>query len=284
MNIISIITAAAITAVAALTTATAMNDNNNATTQNELSDVRVLMHTTEGDVTLLLYGDTPAHTRNFVRLASEGFYDGLLFHRVINEFMVQGGDPDSRNAEAAKMLGGGDLDYKIDAEFVYPRHFHKRGALAAAREGDMVNPAKQSSASQFYIVTGKTFTPEQIDQLNARRLMEQKKAIFNSLAAEQRDTIMAMRRSRDQAGLQALQDELVKITEQRAAEAPDTLTAEQRQAYTTVGGAPHLDGSYTVYGEVIDGMDTIDRIQKVETDANDRPVADVRIISMEILQ
>lgn len=247
-------------------------------------DVKVLMHTTEGDVTLLLYGDTPVHTRNFVRLVNEGFYNGLLFHRVINDFMIQGGDPDSRNAEAGAMLGEGDLDYKIDAEFVYPRHFHKRGALAAAREGDSVNPEKKSSATQFYIVTGRVFTPEQLDQMNQRRLLQQKKDIFNQLTLENRDTIMAMRRARDREGLQQLQDELAAKTEAMAAANPDTLTAQQREAYTTVGGTPHLDGSYTVYGEVLDGMDVVDRIQKVETDGNDRPTNDVRIISMKVIE
>lgn len=259
----------------------AMTTDNNQTAAR--GDVKVEMQTTLGNVTLLLYGDTPRHLDNFVKLVNEGVYNGLLFHRVINEFMIQGGDPDSRDAAKGKMLGMGDLGYRIDAEFVYPRHFHKRGALAAAREGDASNPAKQSSASQFYIVTGKTYTPAQLDQMDARRLMEQKKAIFNNLAAAHRDSIMTMRRNRDQAGLQALQDELIKQTEAEAAAKPDTLTAEQREAYSTVGGTPHLDGSYTVFGEVIDGMDVVDRIQQVETDSNDRPTDDVRIISMKII-
>lgn len=274
------IVAAAVSAYAFQNSETMDDKTGAAQAQN---DVKVKMTTTEGDVTLLLYGDTPAHTRNFVKLVNEGFYDGLLFHRVINDFMIQGGDPDSRNAEPGAMLGEGDLDYKIDAEFVYPRHFHKRGALAAAREGDATNPTKQSSATQFYIVTGKVFTPEQLDQMNARRIQQQEKEVFNKLAAEHRDTIMAMRRSRDLAGLQALQDELAAQTRAQVAAAPDTLTAEQREVYTTVGGTPHLDGSYTVYGEVIDGMDVVDRIQKVETDSNDRPAQDVRIISMKVI-
>lgn len=255
----------------------------NQTTTTPKADVKVEMTTTMGDITLLLYGDTPRHLDNFVKLVNEGFYNGVLFHRVINDFMVQTGDPDSKDAPAGKMLGMGDPGYKIDAEFVYPRHFHKRGALAAAREGDATNPLKQSSGSQFYIVTGKTYTPAQLDQMDARRLMEQKKQIFNELAQANRDTIMAMRRSGDREGLQNLQEELVKKAEAEAAAHPDVLTPEQREAYSTVGGTPHLDGNYTVFGEVISGMDVVDRIQKAETDSYDRPTTDVRVISMKVL-
>ncbi|MDE7471097.1 MAG: peptidylprolyl isomerase, partial [Paramuribaculum sp.] len=133
----------------------AMNDQQ--TTGIPQKDVVVEMNTTMGAVKILLYGDTPRHLENFVKLVNEGYYDGVLFHRVINDFMVQTGDPDSKDAPAGKMLGMGGPDYKIEAEFVYPRHFHKRGALAAAREGDASNPTKASSGSQFYIVTGKTY-------------------------------------------------------------------------------------------------------------------------------
>ncbi|MCM1483690.1 MAG: peptidylprolyl isomerase [Muribaculaceae bacterium] len=248
-------------------------------------DVKVLMHTTMGDVTLLLYGDTPLHLDNFVKLASEGYYDGLLFHRVINDFMVQTGDPSSRNAPAGKLLGDGDPDYQIDAEITWPRHFHKRGAIAAARTSDQVNPQRRSSGSQFYIVTGRTFNEGQLAQMERNMQLEQQKAIFNRLAAEQRDSIMTLRRNRDQAGLQKLQDELVRRTEAMAAEqAPVVFTPEMKEAYTTVGGTPHLDRAYTVFGEVIDGMDVIDRIQKAETDGNDRPLSDIRITSMEVLK
>ncbi len=242
------------------------------------------MHTTMGDITILLYGDTPKHLDNFVKLASEGYYDGLLFHRVINDFMIQGGDPNSRNAAAGKMLGDGDPSYQIDAEINWPLHYHKRGALAAARTGDNVNPERKSSGSQFYIVTGRTFSEGQLAQMERNMQLEQKKAIFNSLAAEQRDSIMSMRRNRDQAGLQKLQDELARRTEAMAAEqGPVVFTPEMRETYTTVGGTPHLDRAYTVFGEVIEGMDVVDRIQKSETDSNDRPVTDVRIISMKVL-
>lgn len=251
----------------------------------DTASVKVLVKTTEGNFTVLLYGDTPKHRDNFVRLVKEGYYDSTLFHRVIKEFMVQAGDPDSKNAPKGAMLGSGGPDYKIDAEIVYPRHFHKRGALAAARQGDQVNPMKQSSGSQFYIVTGKKFTDSQIDQLGAGLKNKQMQSVFNRLAMDHRDSIIAMQRNGDRAGLQALQNSLIKQTEAEVAkmDAPG-LTPEMREAYKTVGGAPHLDGDYTVFGEVIDGMDTVDRIEKAQTDGNDRPKEDVRILSMKILK
>lgn len=253
------------------------------TKQNKPGDVLVEIKTTEGDLTVRLFGDTPRHRDNFVKLAKEGYYNGVLFHRVINEFMVQTGDPDSKTAPAGKMLGSGGPGYDIEAEIVYPTHFHKRGALAAARQGDQVNPERRSSGSQFYIVTGKAYNDSTLNQMERQLQMMQKQNIFNDLAREHRDSIMTLRRNRDQAGLQALQDELVAITEKKAAEAPARLTAEQREAYTTTGGTPHLDDQYTVFGEVVDGMDVIDKIEKVETDSHDRPLKDVKILSMRVL-
>ena len=253
------------------------------TKQNKPGDVLVEIKTTEGDLTVRLFGDTPRHRDNFVKLAKEGYYNGVLFHRVINEFMVQTGDPDSKTAPAVKMLGSGGPGYDIEAEIVYPTHFHKRGALAAARQGDQVNPERRSSGSQFYIVTGKAYNDSTLNQMERQLQMMQKQNIFNDLAREHRDSIMTLRRNRDQAGLQALQDELVAITEKKAAEAPARLTAEQREAYTTTGGTPHLDNQYTVFGEVVDGMDVIDKIEKVETDSHDRPLKDVKILSMRVL-
>lgn len=253
------------------------------TKQNKPGDVLVEIKTTEGDLTVRLFGDTPRHRDNFVKLTKEGYYNGVLFHRVINEFMVQTGDPDSKTAPAGKMLGSGGPGYDIEAEIVYPAHFHKRGALAAARQGDQVNPERRSSGSQFYIVTGKAYNDSTLNQMERQLQMMQKQNIFNDLAREHRDSIMTLRRNRDQAGLQALQDELVAITEKKAAEAPARLTAEQREAYTTTGGTPHLDNQYTVFGEVVDGMDVIDKIEKVETDSHDRPLKDVKILSMRVL-
>lgn len=243
----------------------------------------VLMRTSLGDITIRLYDDTPKHTANFLKLAKEGYYDGTLFHRVIRDFMIQGGDPDSRNAKPGQPLGMGDPSYTVPAEFVYPKYFHKRGALAAARQGDNVNPEKASSGSQFYIVTGKVYTPGQLDQMEVRLRHQQMQQIFDSLARENRDSIMALRRNRDQEGLQQLQDSLVKQTEAIAAKNPASFTPGQREAYTTVGGTPHLDGSYTVFGEVIKGMDVVDSIQKVATDGSDRPKEDVKVLEVKVL-
>lgn len=245
-------------------------------------DALVDIHTTEGDIRVRLFADTPRHRDNFLKLVKEGYYNNVLFHRVINEFMVQTGDPDSKGAPAGKHLGGGDPGYNIPAEIVYPRHFHHRGALAAARQGDQVNPQRESSGSQFYIVTGKVYNEQQLDGMEQQMQMAQKQEIFNSLAKERRDSIMELRRNRDQVGLQKLQDELVAMTEKKAAEDPVKLTPEQHKAYTTVGGTPHLDGQYTVFGEVVSGMDVVERIEKAQTDRNDRPVSDIRIISMKI--
>lgn len=254
-----------------------------ATEQNK--QVCVKMETTMGNIVVKLYNETPAHRDNFVKLVKEGYYDGTLFHRVINQFMIQGGDGDSRNAKPGQQLGMGDPGYTIPAEFVYPKYFHKKGALAAARQGDQVNPEKASSGSQFYIVTGNVIPEGQIGQFERQLQMQQEQNVFNTLVAAHRDEIMNMRRNRDQAGLQALQEQLINETRQQVArEGAFTLTPEQKAAYTTVGGAPHLDGAYTVFGEVVEGMDVVEKIEKVETDRADRPVADVRVISMKIVE
>ncbi|HLT86760.1 MAG TPA: peptidylprolyl isomerase [Sphingobacterium sp.] len=190
----------------------------------------VSIKTDRGDCLLRLYNETPKHRDNFVKLAKEGYYEGLMFHRVIHNFMVQGGDPDSRYAAQKQPLGEGGPDYKIPAE-IQENLIHKKGTIGAARDD---NPAKQSSASQFYLVQGRVFTSEGLDSLEQFRLKGKK------------------------------------------------LTAQQREVYTTVGGTPHLDGNYTVFGELLHGVETIDKIAAVETDERDRPLEDVRM-SMKLL-
>lgn len=247
-------------------------------------DVKVLLTTSLGDITVLLYGDTPRHRDNFVARVNAGDYDGVLFHRVIDDFMVQTGDPDSKNAPKGKMLGSGDSGTPIEAEFLFPTHYHHRGALAAARQGDAVNPERKSSGSQFYIVTGKKYSPAQLDQMERQAVMRHKQDVFNELCAQHRDSIMTLRRNRDQAGLQALQDELVKETEAKTAGDSVVYTQQMRDDYMRVGGTPHLDGSYTVFGRVIDGMDVVDKIEQAETDGNDRPLEDIRIVSAKVVE
>lgn len=245
-------------------------------------DAIVELQTSLGEVVVELYNDTPLHRDNFLKLVKEGYYDGVLFHRVINDFMVQTGDPNSKNAPKGAALGSGDPGYTIAAEIVYPRHYHKYGALAAARTGDAMNPEKRSSGSQFYIVTGNTYSERQLENMDARRINTEMQSYFQKLAMEHRDSIQAMQQAGDQTGLEALRQELIKQTEAsvNAVEMP----AEMKEAYSSKGGTPHLDGAYTVFGEVLKGMDVVDKIQKVETDSSDRPLEDVRIISAKVLK
>lgn len=261
-----------------------MESDNKTTNPVDTNDVKVLVKTTLGDFTILLYGDTPNHRDNFVELVNDGTYEGLLFHRVIDQFMVQAGDPDSKTAAPGQALGAGDLGYTIPAEIVYPKHFNKRGALCAARTGDAVNPEKRSSASQFYIVTGRTYDDKRLATLEQQMLNDYMQKVFGRLAQQHMDEIRKMQAAQDTTGLKKLQDELIAETEAIAAQDSPSLTDAQKEAYRTVGGAPHLDGDYTVYGEVIDGMETIDKIEKVPTDGRDRPKEDVKIISMKVIK
>lgn len=249
----------------------------------DTASARVRVKTTLGDITVLLYGDTPRHRDNFLKLAREGFYDGTLFHRVIKEFMIQAGDPDSREAAPGRQLGAGGPGYNVDAEIIFPGHFHKRGALAAARQGDQVNPMRRSSGSQFYVVTGKRFEAAELESLERQLRNTQMQTVFNNLAMKNRNEIIDLQQRGDYDALKAMQDSLVAQTEAEVAKNPAKLTEDMRRAYTTVGGAPHLDGQYTVFGEVVEGMDVVDRIEAAETDGRDRPREDVRIISMEVL-
>lgn len=254
----------------------------NSVDMSDTSSVKVEVATTLGNFTLLLYGDTPIHRDNFVKLVEDGYYDNTLFHRVISEFMVQAGDPNSRNAAPGQHLGSGNPGYTLEAEFVYPRHFHKRGALAAARTGDAMNPEKRSSGSQFYIVTGRKFSEEELVRIEQNALNRSRQKTFDDLARSRIDEIRTMQQADDTAGLRNLQERLIAETESIVARLHKPLTDVQREAYTTVGGSPHLDGDYTVFGEVVEGMDVIDRIERAETDAADRPKTDIRIISMKI--
>lgn len=258
-------------------------ESNNATAP-DTSSAMVDIKTSLGDIRILLYGETPKHRDNFIKLVESDFYNGTLFHRVINKFMIQAGDPDSKGAAPGKMLGAGGPGYQIDAEIVYPKYFHKRGALAAARQGDQVNPERKSSGSQFYIVTGDVINDSAIKQMEQHLNMQQQQQIFNQLVMKHRDQIMVMQQNQDNAGLQALQQQLIKETEAEAAKNPLKLTPEQIEAYTSVGGTPHLDNQYTVFGEIVSGMDVVAKIEKVKTDQADRPTEDVKIISMEIVK
>lgn len=244
-------------------------------------DAVVELKTTLGDIYVDLYNDTPLHRDNFLKLVGEGFYDGVLFHRVIDNFMVQTGDPNSKEAAAGEHLGAGDPGYTIEAEIDYPRHYHKYGALAAARTGDNVNPEKRSSGSQFYIVTGNKYSERQLESMESRRVDQEMQAIFRDLAMQHRDSIRNMQAAGDRDGLEALRQELIKEAEANVK--PSILTEEMKRDYVEKGGTPHLDGGYTVFGEVIKGMDVVEKIQKAETDTSDRPKEDIRILSAKIV-
>lgn len=200
---------------------------------------KILMETNFGNVKLELFNETPLHRDNFLKLVRMHFYDSLLFHRVIKDFMIQCGDQTSKNAQPGQELGNFTLDYTVPAEFHYPEIFHKRGMLAAAREGDDVNPERASDACHFYIVWGNIFEDKWLDKVQAR--------------------------------LDTMSNGQVK------------LTPEIREVYKTVGGTPHLDGMYTVFGRVIEGLDVVDKMQQQPTDKNDRPLADVRIFKMRVI-
>lgn len=204
-----------------------------AQTNNSENAVMIQMETTAGTMVLQLYNETPKHRDNFIKLANEGYYDGLLFHRVIKAFMIQGGDPDSKNASKGQPLGQGGPGYTVEAE-IKPHIFHMKGSLAAARMGDAVNPEKASSGSQFYIVQGRTFNDNELNSIEMRNGMK--------------------------------------------------YSAETREMYKTVGGTPHLDGAYTVFGKVVEGLDVIDAIAASPTAPGDRPLEDVKIIAVKVLK
>lgn len=209
------------------------NDQDSAQAQESEQDrQKVLISTTKGDIVIELFDETPLHRDNFIKLVQDGFYDGTLFHRVINDFMIQGGDPDSKDAQPGEQLGMGGPGYTLPAEFVEGK-YHVKGAVAAARQSDQVNPEKESSGSQFYIVQGRVFNHDELEMLQQRM---------------QKD-----------------------------------LTTEQIRIYTTIGGTPHLDGEYTVFGRVVEGLEIVDIIAATETDRTSRPIEDISV-KMQIIE
>lgn len=264
---------------------TACNAGSKRQTNHQMENEKrtlVKLETTMGNITVALYNETPKHRDNFIKLVKEGVYDSTLFHRVIKQFMIQAGDPDSKNASDTAMLGSGDVGYTIPAEF-NPKFFHKKGVLAAARQGDDVNPEKASSGCQFYIVTGRKFTEPQLLGMENKINEQREEALFDSLARQHMKEIYKMRKAGDNAGLLELQDTL----EAQARELADKeekfrFTPEQIKAYSTIGGAPHLDGSYTVFGEVTEGMEVVDNIEIAKTNRADRPIENIRILKASI--
>lgn len=273
---------AALSAALGLVSCNKINNNKQNSTEMEKETV-VLMKTDKGDIKIKLYNETPKHRDNFLKLVKDGTYEGLLFHRVIKDFMVQGGDPESKNAPKGKMLGAGDVGYTIPAEFVYPKYYHKKGALAAARQGDQVNPQKESSGCQFYIVTGKKYSDQELlsmeNQMNEAKVTN----IFNDIARKNIAKIRELQQKKDQNALYDLQEQIYAQAVKEAEKMPDfKFTAEQIADYRNIGGTPFLDNQYTVFGEVVEGLDVVDSIQVVKTDRGDRPVDDIRILEVEV--
>jgi cyclophilin family peptidyl-prolyl cis-trans isomerase len=249
--------------------------------QNGVKDNTVVrIETTYGNIDIRLYDETPLHRDNFVKLVNAGFYNDLLFHRVINNFMIQGGDPNSKNADPSAQLGSGGPGYTIPAEF-NPELFHKKGALAAARLGDNANPLKESSGSQFYIVHGTVLTDNQLKELEARINNEKKQSLYSKIF---RDLEIEFKTENIEPDYQIITEKARQMVtdhfnENNIFKYPDI----QREAYTTYGGTPHLDGSYTVFGETIAGMEVIDKIAASETTGSSRPLTDV-LMRISILE
>lgn len=209
-----------------------------ATLNAQTTSTEVLFETTKGNIRIALYDETPQHRDNFLKLTKMGSYDSLLFHRVIKDFMIQTGDIFSKKAKPGQLLGMGDYDYTTEAEIRLPKIFHRRGVVAAAREGDQKNPERRSGASQFYMVWGKIYDDRRLDYTQTK--------------------------------LDSITNGEVK------------LTPEMREVYKTIGGTPHLDGQYTVFGEIVEGLDVVEAIQGVAVDKNDRPLEDIRIIKATV--
>ena len=233
--------------------------------------------TNHGVIKVKLYDETPLHRDNFLKHARSGFYDSTLFHRVINAFMIQGGDPESKNAPAGKMLGNGDVGYTVPAEF-NDALYHKKGALCAARTE---NPEKASSGCQFYIVQGKPFTDAELTQMEDRITMQRKQAamgkIMNDPAnAPLRARMMELKTANHPDSLNLFYKTNIDPLLEKAAR-PFKYTDEQRNFYKTTGGTPHLDQGYTVYGEVVEGIEVLDKIASSKTAPGDRPLEDVRM-------
>ena len=267
-----------------LLTACGGTKKNNSDMENG-NETRVRLETNLGNITLKLYNETPLHRDNFIKLVKEGVYDSTLFHRVIKNFMCQAGDPNSKTAPDTAMLGDGDVGYTVPAEFRTPAIFHKRGVLAAAREGDDVNPEKASSGCQFYIVTGKKFTEAQLINMANQQNQARLDTVFQQLARKHMKEIFKMRKAGDNDALLELQDSLEAQARAIVKQEPaKTFTPEQIQAYTTVGGTPHLDGNYTVFGEVTEGMDVVEKIEISKTNRADRPLNNVRILKAVVVE
>lgn len=249
-----------------------------------MEETEVLIETSMGDIKVKLYNDTPRHRDNFIKLAKAGVYDNMLFHRVVKNFMIQTGDPAIKPQGVPVSIDTTDYRYTIPAEIVCPRHFHKKGALAAARLGDSVNPEKASSGTQFYIVTGRVFTPGNLHELYSAIYQSRIDTLYEELSHDRMKDLFLMRKKGETEKLQALKDSLLREAENRIAQHPPVPFNEtQKEAYATIGGSPHLDHEYTVFGEVTEGIQVAEAIEKVRT-SRERPLQEIVVKKVTVLE
>ncbi len=237
----------------------------------------VEIETDMGNMIVKLYDETPKHKENFLRLVNESYYDDLLFHRVIEGFMIQGGDPESKDASADQSLGNGGPEYTIPAE-INSQLFHKKGALAAARQSDSVNPQKESSGSQFYIVQGNVYTEGALDTLEMSISNQKMQIISRQIIMEYQQELMELQNEGDSDVLNSRIAEIqIEVQDSLSNIEMFSFPEEIREVYTTIGGTPSLDNEYTVFGEVVEGLEVIDKIAAVETNSSDRPLSDMKM-------
>ncbi|MCQ2132812.1 MAG: peptidylprolyl isomerase [Bacteroidaceae bacterium] len=245
-------------------------------------ETEVMIETNLGDIRIKLYNDTPIHRDNFLKNVKEGKYDECTWHRIIRNFMIQAG-PQTDTAES----DSADIDTAslIPAEIRFPKHFHRRGAVAAAREGDDVNPGKKSDPIEFYIVTGRTYTEDGLRELKYAVEQKQAEEIYQQKQIDNKERLEALRRARDFDGLSDLLQKLQNDAQLESSDRPiPDYTPDQKRSFRTVGGAPWLDREYTVFGEVVEGMKTVLAIEKTKTDSQDRPLAEVKILKAYIVE
>ncbi|MFB6307435.1 MAG: peptidylprolyl isomerase [Flavobacteriales bacterium] len=253
--------------------------------QKDLDEAVVLIKTDFGNIKVKLYDETPRHRDNFLKLVKKGFYDSTLFHRVIKKFMIQGGDPESKNADKGEKLGG--PGYTLAPE-IKKGLIHKRGALAAAREPDHINPEKKSSGSQFYIVQGRKFTKKNLKKMAEGKEKSRRRKMIQKLLKKDKYSEMRkkLNKSKKRGKRKKTKELITKMDSIVKAEYGEkieyTFSKKQIETYTSIGGAPHLDGNYTVFGEVVKGMDVVDRIAAVEVDKHKRPIDDI-VVDMEVV-
>lgn len=243
----------------------------------------IVIETNYGTMKAVLYDDMPVHSNHYLKLIKDGYFDGTLFHRVVKDFVIQGGAQDSRNAPAGVQIGGGRTDMELMPEF-HKNRFHKKGALAAPRQGDAENPQKKSDASQFYIVQGRVYTQGRLDSMEMAVNVPIKNELIRTHYLPHKEELDQLKEANDAVGFNALLDSLLNVVDSLYAIAPDKffLPEELKEAYTTLGGIDRLDGEYTVFGEVTEGLDVIDKIAALPVDGNSRPRNDAKILRIYV--